>query len=206
MSLTPRQQRFVDEYLIDLNATQAAIRSGYSARTAADIGRQLLRKTPVAEQIQSAQAKRSERVQIDADDVLRRWIEIANADPNDLIQYRRGCCPECWEDVTQEGRDRDPNPLCTKCGGEGHGRVYLADTRKLKGAAKKLYAGVQLGKDGIKVNMRDQDAAVINIARHLGMFKETVELSGKDGGPIEVSDARDRLRDLLARKRAASGS
>jgi phage terminase small subunit len=189
MSLTARQQRFVDEYLIDLNATQAAIRSGYSARTAADIGRQLLRKTPVAEQIQSAQARRSERVRIDADDVLRRWVEIANADPNDLIQYRRGCCPDCWGDMTEEGRDREPNPLCAHCGGEGHGRVYLADTRKLTGTAKKLYAGVQLGKDGIKVNMRDQDAALINIARHLGMFNDKLELSGGIHVTIDGTDA-----------------
>jgi phage terminase small subunit len=183
MGLTARQQRFVDEYLIDLNATQAAIRSGYSERTADKIGSQLLGKTRVKEAVTNAQKLRADRLHIEADDVLRRWIEIANADPNELIQYRRGCCPDCWEDVTDEGRDREPNPLCVKCGGEGHGRVHLADTRKLQGSAKRLYAGVQLGKDGIKVNMRDQDAALINIARHLGMFKDKVELSGEFSVP-----------------------
>lgn len=50
-NLTAKQQRFTEEYLVDLNATQAARRAGYSARTAADIGRQLLRKAPVAERI-----------------------------------------------------------------------------------------------------------------------------------------------------------
>lgn len=189
MSLTPRQQRFVDEYLVDLNGTQAAIRAGYSPKTARAIANENLTKPDIAAAVQEAQKARADRVQIDADDVLRRWIEIANADPNDLIQYRRGCCPECWEDVTLEGRDREPNPLCTKCGGEGHGRVHIADTRKLTGPAKRLYAGVQLGKDGIKVNMRDQDAAVINIARHLGMFKDSLELKGGINVTISQDDA-----------------
>ncbi len=189
MSLTPRQQRFVDEYLIDLNATQAAIRAGYSAKTAGAIGNENLTKPEIAEAVAAAKKARSERVRLDADDVLRRWVEIADADPNELIQYRRGCCPECWEDVTDDGRDRNPNPLCVKCGGEGHGRIYLADTRKLKGAARRLYAGVQIGKEGIKVNMRDQDAALINIARHLGMFKDSLELKGGINVTISQDDA-----------------
>ena len=75
---TPRQQRFIEEYLADLNATQAAIRAGYSARTAADIGRQLLRKTPVARAIQSAQAKRSERLEITVDSITNRLMNIAD--------------------------------------------------------------------------------------------------------------------------------
>ena len=52
-NLTPKQQRFVEEYLIDLNATQAAIRAGYSEKTADSIGLQLLRKTQVSEQLRA---------------------------------------------------------------------------------------------------------------------------------------------------------
>lgn len=58
--LTPKQQRFVEEYLIDLNATQAAIRAGYSEKTAQWIGPQLLTKTHVLEAVQVAQSKLSE--------------------------------------------------------------------------------------------------------------------------------------------------
>lgn len=58
-NLTPKQQRFVEEYLIDLNATQSAIRAGYSEKTADSIGLQLLRKTQVAEAIAGAKAERS---------------------------------------------------------------------------------------------------------------------------------------------------
>jgi hypothetical protein len=70
-NLTPRQSRFVDEYLVDLNATQAAIRAGYSARTANEQGPRLLVNVRIATAIQTAQEVRSQRVLIAQDDVLR---------------------------------------------------------------------------------------------------------------------------------------
>jgi phage terminase small subunit len=70
--LTPKQQRFVEEYLVDLNATQAAIRAGYSQRNADKIGSQLLGKARVAEAVAAAQSRRAKRVEIDADWVLER--------------------------------------------------------------------------------------------------------------------------------------
>lgn len=69
--LTPKQAAFVQEYLLDLNATQAAIRAGYSPRTASFIGHENLRKPNIAAAIASAQAERSERLNITADEVLR---------------------------------------------------------------------------------------------------------------------------------------
>lgn len=68
--ITPRQQRFIDEYLIDLNATQAAIRAGYSQRTAYSIGEENLKKPEISKAIQAAQAARSARVQVSQDEVL----------------------------------------------------------------------------------------------------------------------------------------
>lgn len=73
--LTDKQKRFVEEYLVDLNATQAAIRAGYSKQTAYSIGQRLLKKVEVQEAIQQAQNKRSERTQITQDEVIRRLIE-----------------------------------------------------------------------------------------------------------------------------------
>ena len=70
MSLTPKQERFVEEYLIDLNATQAAIRAGYSAKTASRIGPELLGKTCVSDAIQAQRAKLSERTMRTAADVM----------------------------------------------------------------------------------------------------------------------------------------
>jgi phage terminase small subunit len=69
--MTPRQQCFIDEYLLDLNATKAAVRAGYSTRTANEQGARLLANASVAKEIEAAQQARSNRVQITQDDVLR---------------------------------------------------------------------------------------------------------------------------------------
>ncbi len=70
MSLTPKQERFVAEYLIDLNATQAAIRAGYSEKTAQMIGSENLSKPMIADAVQKALAERAERTEITQDYVL----------------------------------------------------------------------------------------------------------------------------------------
>jgi phage terminase small subunit len=72
MHLTPKQQRFVDEYLIDLNATQAAIRAGYSAKTAQVIGAENLRKPLVSDAISANQNERSKSTKIDSEYVIKR--------------------------------------------------------------------------------------------------------------------------------------
>lgn len=74
--LTDKQQRFVEEYLIDLNATQAAIRAGYAEKTANREGSRLLSNVDIQEAIQEAQNKRAERVNVTQDDVLRGLLEI----------------------------------------------------------------------------------------------------------------------------------
>ena len=84
-NLTPKQQRFVEEYLIDLNATQAAIRAGYSEKTANEIGAENLAKPSIAKAIQEAQNIRSERTKIDADYVLKRLVEIDQMDVADTM-------------------------------------------------------------------------------------------------------------------------
>lgn len=71
MKLTEKQKRFVEEYLIDLNATQAAIRAGYSENSAMEQGYQLLQKTSVQHAIQQAQSKRAKRTEISQDDVIK---------------------------------------------------------------------------------------------------------------------------------------
>jgi phage terminase small subunit len=75
MPLTPKQGHFVEEYLIDLNATQAAIRAGYSEKTAEQQGHQLLKKTLVSNAIAEAQVERSARTSITQDYVLESIFE-----------------------------------------------------------------------------------------------------------------------------------
>lgn len=89
MALTDKQAKFVDEYLVDLNATQAAIRAGYSANRASEIGYQQLRKTTVQEAIAEAMEKRSKRVQRTADDVMRDLAAI-RADAMQIVHDKDG--------------------------------------------------------------------------------------------------------------------
>lgn len=232
MALTAKQQRFVDEFLIDLNATRAYKAAGYSVKSdnAAGVeGHRLLRNPKIAEVIQKAKDKRAERLEITADMVLRRWWDLATADPNELIHLRRLACRHChgighqyqWVDAEEyaqaledaindaeakaEEEDRpvqeilpseaggygfdrlaDPHPSCPKCRGEGRPDLHIEDTRKLQGGAKLLYSGIKQTKAGLEIVMHDQAKALENVARHLGMFKDKVELTGQDGGALQV--------------------
>lgn len=76
MALTPKQARFVDEYLVDLNATQAAIRAGYSEKTAGATGHENLNKPEIAAAIEAARANRTERTKVDQDYVLANLTEV----------------------------------------------------------------------------------------------------------------------------------
>lgn len=94
--LTPKAQSFVNEYLVDMNGTQAAIRAGYSVRSAAEQAYDLLRKPQVWAAITAARKAQMERTQVDADRVVREAWNIAIADPRELVQVKIGCCRYCW--------------------------------------------------------------------------------------------------------------
>lgn len=83
--LTPKQQRFCDEYLIDLNATQAAIRAGYSEKTAQEIGAENLSKPIIKAYISERQAERAKRTEITADRVLEEFAKIGFANVQDFV-------------------------------------------------------------------------------------------------------------------------
>ena len=83
--LTAKQQKFVEEYLIDLNATQAAIRAGYSSKTAHEQGAQLLAKLSIKTAIDKAIAERSRRTGITQDRILRELAKVAFVNAIDVI-------------------------------------------------------------------------------------------------------------------------
>lgn len=93
--LSPKQAAFVVEYLVDLNATQAAIRAGYSAKTAGRQAVELLTKTHVAEAIAEAKARRVERTQVTADLVVHQLALVMMADQRELVEFRRHACRYC---------------------------------------------------------------------------------------------------------------
>jgi phage terminase small subunit len=89
-NLTQKQKCFVEQYLIDLNATQAAIRAGYSRKTAMEQGYQLLQKTSVSSAIQDAMQERSRRTQITQDRVLEELMAIGFANIYDAFSTENG--------------------------------------------------------------------------------------------------------------------
>lgn len=80
---------------------------------------------------------------------------------------------------------KPPNVNCPECFGQGERKVVLADTDSLSEQARLLYGGVKETQHGVQVVMEDRLAALVNVGRHLGMFKDNVEMTGKDGKPIE---------------------
>lgn len=83
--MTNKQKRFVEEYLIDFNATQSAIRAGYSVNSADKIGAELLGKTSIKKAIEKALAERSRRTGITQDRVVKELARIAFVNFNDIV-------------------------------------------------------------------------------------------------------------------------
>lgn len=95
-ALTPKEARFVDEFLVDCNATQAAIRAKYSEKSARQIGHENLSKPHIQAAIANARAEQQKRTQITADRVLELTWRIVNADPREIVEVRVGCCRHCY--------------------------------------------------------------------------------------------------------------
>ena len=96
LGLTDLQQRFVDEYLVDLNGTQAAIRAGYSPDTARQMASENLSKPYIQIAIADARKLQQARTHIEADRVVLEAWNIVFADPRELVQVKVGCCRHCW--------------------------------------------------------------------------------------------------------------
>lgn len=168
MALTEKQQRFVENYLIDLNATQAAIRAGYSERTAKNIGYEQLQKPEVIEAIAAAQAARSKRTKIDADWVLTRLAEAAEADLNDIYDEHQNLRPISeWPAIWRKGLivGIEVDELFE---GRGEDREHIGRLRK--------------------VRQVDRTKHLELIGKHVGVqaFRERLEHTGPNGGPIET--------------------
>ncbi|MFY1885184.1 terminase small subunit [Achromobacter xylosoxidans] len=184
MALTDKQRRFVDEYLVDLNATQAAIRAGYSKKTAYSQAERLLRNVEVARGVQDAQAQRSSRVQADADYVLRRLVEIDQMDVLDIMTDDMSLKPVSeWPLIWRQylsGFD-----LADMFEGRGEDREMVGILKKIKWPDK--VKNLEL------------------LGRHVGVraFREQVEHTGKNGGPMEFAtlskeEYRQARREMLA--------
>lgn len=168
--MTPKQEAFVREYLIDLNATQAAIRAGYSAKTAGKIGQENLIKPDIATALQKALEERNNRTLINADYVLNRLVEIDKMDVLDIMGEDMSLKPVSqWPTVWRQylsGFD-----VAEMFEGKGEEREMVGILKKIKwpDKVKNLellgkHVGVQAFKDKIEhsgdmtINISPEDA------------------------------------------------
>lgn len=168
MPLTAKQERFVQEYLIDLNATQAAIRAGYSEKGAEVRGSELLRNRKVAEAVQAAMSAREQRTHITQDRVLQELARIAFFDIRRLYNA--------------DGSIKKPSEL------DDEAAAVLAGVDVVE-----MQGGAEVSEDGAvrhvpmftkKAKVFDKTSALTLAMRHLGMLKDKVEMTGRDGGPV----------------------
>jgi len=191
-SLTPKQQRFVDEYLIDLNATQAAIRAGYSVATAEQQASRLLRNVKVAALVAERQASIARKLEITQELVARELALLGFANMLDYVSI--GAEGDAFVDLS--GLTREQAAAITE--------VVVEDFKDGRGEDARDVRRV-------KFKLADKRAALVDLGRHLGMFKDRVEHTGKDGGPIQTEEvsARDvllsRIAGLADRGGATSG-
>jgi phage terminase small subunit len=163
--LTKKQKRFCEEYLIDLNATQAAIRAGYSPDTAKAIGCENLTKPDIRAHIDLVMAERSRRTGVNADRVIQELAKIAFVNATDVI---------------------DPKTATVK------ENALPEDTAAIQSVKVKTF-----GEDGLEreIKMADKLKALEMLGRHLGMFKDKLELSGG------LDTEKTKLDDLLQQMR-----
>ncbi|GKH33491.1 terminase small subunit [Muricomes sp. OA1] len=163
--MTKKQKLFVEEYLIDLNATQAAIRAGYSPDTAKEIGCENLTKPNIRACIDREMAERSKRTGVNADRVVQELAKIAFVNAVDVIDPKTATVKE---DALSE------------------------DTAAIQSVKVKTF-----GDDGLEreIKMADKLKALELLGKHMGMFKDKVELSGV------LDSEKTKLDDLLQQMR-----
>lgn len=165
--LTEQQKRFVEEYLIDMNGARAARAAGYSESAARETASRLLKKPEVAQAVRKARASLSERTEITQDWVLQRWAAIADVDKR-----------EFFDDA-------------------GRLRPVSEWTREMALAVDGLDVTETEGEIAVKVSklkLSSSKAALDSIARHLGMFKDKVEVSVDETLAERIARAKARLK------------
>ena len=158
--MTKKQKRFVEEYLIDLNATQAAIRAGYSPDTAGSIGAENLKKPEIKSRIDKAMAERSRRTGINQDRVLQELARIGFAKITDVVD------PETAQ-IKPDASDDD-----------------LACIQSIK--IKPNEFGTER-----EVKLYDKKSALVDLGKHLGLFKDKLDLNGDMDLHITVDCGED---------------
>ncbi|HMR18074.1 MAG TPA: terminase small subunit [Sphingobacterium sp.] len=156
--LTQKQKRFCEEYLIDLNATQAAIRAGYSQKTARAIGQENLTKPDIQVYIAELQQKVSERTNITVDMVVKELARIGFSDITSYLKVR---------------------------GTRNKKFVEIFNTDKLSEDQTAAISEIKQTKEGISLKLHNKTEALTKLGMHIGMFVNKSQFIGKDGEPLD---------------------
>ena len=159
--MTKKQKRFVEEYLIDLNATQAAIRAGYSPETAYSIGSENLKKPEIRTHIEKAMAERSKRTGINQDRIIIELAKIGLLNPKNLVNFEEAT-------IKEEAAEEDLAAVASV-------RVKRFPTKDGEGIER-------------EIRMYDKTKALELLGRHFGMFKDKVEVSGLEEEKKKLDD------------------
>lgn len=188
-TLTPKQQRFVDEYLVDMNGTQAAIRSGYSVKTAGSQANWLLKNPNVAREVEKRLARVAEKLEVTKEMIVDELRKIAFADLRKAV---------AWGPTQCTSTDDDGQRVVTN-------GVTLVDSSELDDDTAAAVAEVGNTRDGVKIKLHDKKGALVDLAKMLGFMTDKVELTGKDGGAIVTrtenmtpEQRREEIQRLLA--------
>ena len=166
MKLTAKQIRFVDEYLVDFNGTQAAIRAGYSEKTAAATAARLLRNVNIQAEISRRQKDLQRRTEVTQDRVVKELARIAFANIADYVH------------VETQTRTKDDGTEVT------YQTVMFNETQELSADQRAALAVVKQSVNGFELKLHDKIKALELLGRHIGMFNDKLSLSGTDSGPL----------------------
>ena len=144
--------------MVDFNATQAAIRAGYKAKTAHVIGAENLRKPKIAEEIARRQKDLQRRTEVTQDRVVKELARVAFADATDYA---------CVETLTYENEDGTVSPVQI---------VSPKDTDTLSDDQRAAIAGIKHGANGIEIKLHDKIKALELLGRHIGMFNDKLDI------------------------------
>lgn len=176
--MTPKQSLFVREYLIDLNATQAAIRAGYSAATAYSIGNENLSKPEIAAAIAAASEKRAEKLEITAERVLAELALIGFANMNDYIR------------TTDDGDAFVDLSALTREQAAAISEITVEDFKDGRGEDARDVRKV-------KFKLSDKRAALVDLGRHLQLFTDKVQHEAGDSLKSFLDRIDGRSRPLI---------
>ncbi len=176
MSLSPKQTRFVEEYLIDLNAAGAVVRAGYSKRGAKQKGYELRQIPKIQDAIFAAMQVRSKRTAADADQVIAELNLIAFSNMLDYMTIK----DDGTVVIDFSAVDRDQAAAILELVVDEYTDGKGDDAKPVK---------------RMKFKLADKKGALVDLGRHLGLFPNRHELTGKDGEPIRVRPDLSKLSE-----------